>query len=89
VLQQVTNGWAEKKVRLANRNETKAGVGVWVDTQPLEPHACCIIITWLKNRPEGGRFANNMSKGYFEKWLVRVPQAEPFCPFYVSISYSL
>lgn len=54
MLQQVTNGWAEKKVRLANRNETKAGVGGWVDTQPLEPQACCIIITWLKNRPSKG-----------------------------------
>lgn len=57
--QQVTNGRAQMKVKLANSNETKAGMGGLVRAQPLEPHACFVIIIWPKNEPEGVRFASN------------------------------
>lgn len=77
MFQQVTNGRAGMKVLLPNWNETKAGMGGCVDAQPLESHACCIIITWLKNRPGGGRITHDkMAKVRFEKGLVRGPQAE-------------
>lgn len=83
VLQQDANGWAGRKVRLANWNKTEAGMGGCVDGQPLEPHTCCVLITWLKNQPEGRRFANKMPQGCFEKELVQDPQAEAFCPFHI------
>lgn len=82
--QQVTNGWAQIKVKLANSNETKAGKGGLVCDQPLEPHACFVIMIWPKNEPEGVIFASNkrdrlMPKGCFEKVLVQDPQAEAIC----------
>lgn len=77
--------------QLLGRNEGQIGKLKWnkgwngkpcrLDVQPLVPHACCVIIMWLKNRPEGRRFANNKRdwlrpKSCFEKGLVQDPQAE-------------
>lgn len=41
LLQKVTSGQAVMKVILANWNETKAGMGSRVDTQPLQ--ATCLL----------------------------------------------